>query len=261
MRFFLLGSTLLALALGAGMALMLEAGRRLGVRRMARDHEGARAGMGAVEGAHFALLGLLIAFTFSGAAARFDARRALIVEEANAIGTAWLRLDLLPDDARGDLRALFPPYVEARIAAYRALPDVEAARAQLARAADLQAAIWARAVAAVRAGDSQSATMLLLPALNQMFDIGTARTAAARMHPPVVIYVMLVGLSLVSALLVGYAMAGARARSLLHMAAFAFMMAISIYVIFDLEFPRAGLIRIDAADAPLVELRDGMKGR
>ena len=241
----------------------LDAGGRPASRRAppARDHEGARPGLGAVEGAHFALLGLLIAFTFSGAAIRFDARRALIVEEANAIGTAWLRLDLLPDDARADLQASFPPYVEARIAAYRSLPDVEASQAQLARAAELQTAIWARAVAAVRAGAPQPTTMLLLPALNQMFDIGAARTAATRMHPPAVIYVMLVGLSLMPALLVGYAMAGARARSLLHMAVFALMMAVSICVILDLEHPRAGLIRVDAADKPLVELLGSMEGR
>lgn len=259
MRFFI-GPVLLALALGAGMALMLEAGRRLGARRLDRDHEGARPGLGAVEGAHFALLGLLIAFTFSGAGARFDVRRVLIVEEANAIGTAWLRLDLLPEEARADLRASFPPYVEARIAAYRLLPDIEASQAQLARAAELQAAIWARAVAAVRDGAPQPTAMLLLPALNQMFDIATARTAATRMHPPTVIYILLLGLALMSALLAGYAMAGARARSLLHMGAFVLMMAISIYVILDLEHPRAGLIRVTDADQPLVELLESMRG-
>src|SRR5262245_47987101 len=83
-----------------GMVLLLEVGRRLGQRRQSLDAEGGRAGLGAVEGAVFALMGLLIAFTFSGAAARFDSRRQLIVDEANAIGTAWLRLDLLPASAQ-----------------------------------------------------------------------------------------------------------------------------------------------------------------
>src|SRR5512143_443438 len=90
-----------------GMILLLELGRRLGRRRQGKHEEGARAGLGAVEGAVFALLGLLIAFTFSGAASRFDARRELIVREANAIGTAWLRLSLLPADAQPGLRVLF----------------------------------------------------------------------------------------------------------------------------------------------------------
>jgi hypothetical protein len=87
---------LTTLALFLGMLLLLETGRRLGVRRLASDPEGARAGTGTVEGAVFALLGLLVAFTFSGAASRFDQRRDLIVEETNDIGTAYLRLDLLP---------------------------------------------------------------------------------------------------------------------------------------------------------------------
>ncbi len=89
----------IALALFAGMLLLLDIGRRIGARRRAQDAGGAGAGTGAVEGAVFALLGLLVAFTFSGAASRFDARRALVVEEANAIGTAYLRLDLLPASA------------------------------------------------------------------------------------------------------------------------------------------------------------------
>jgi len=74
---------------------------------MKEDPEGARAGAGAVEGSVFGLLGLLIAFTFSGAAFRFDARRQLAVEETNAIGTAYLRLDLLPADKQPALRDSF----------------------------------------------------------------------------------------------------------------------------------------------------------
>jgi hypothetical protein len=69
------------------MLILVEVGRRIGIRRSAADPEGARAGVGAVEAAILALLGLLLAFTFSGAGARFDARRHLIVEETNAIGT------------------------------------------------------------------------------------------------------------------------------------------------------------------------------
>ena len=83
------------MALFLGM-LVLEVGWRIGARRLAEDPNGADAGVGAVEGAVFALLGLLIAFTFSEAASRFDTRRQLIVEETNDIGTAYLRLDLLP---------------------------------------------------------------------------------------------------------------------------------------------------------------------
>ena len=99
--------------------------------------EGAVAGSGAMEGAVFALLGLLVAFTFSGAAARFDTRRQLIVEETNAIGTAYVRLDLLPADAQPTLRARFRQSLATRLEAYRKLPDVAAVRAALARSATI----------------------------------------------------------------------------------------------------------------------------
>jgi hypothetical protein len=101
-----LSAILFAAGLFVGMILLLETGRRLGRCRQGKDEEGARAGLGAVEGAVFALMGLLIAFTFSGAASRFDARRQLIVEEANALSTAWLRLDMLPSAAQPELRDL-----------------------------------------------------------------------------------------------------------------------------------------------------------
>jgi hypothetical protein len=84
--FFIVFILLVALGLFVGMIVLLEVGRRIGIHRMRKDPEAARAGFGAAEGAIFALLGLLIAFTFSGAAERFDQRRHLIVEETNAIG-------------------------------------------------------------------------------------------------------------------------------------------------------------------------------
>ena len=82
---------LITFGLFLGMLLFLEIGRRVGVRRMKEDAGAAGEGIGAVDGAVFALLGLLLAFMFSGASARFDTRRRLIVEETNDIGTAYLR--------------------------------------------------------------------------------------------------------------------------------------------------------------------------
>ena len=254
----ILSAALTAIGLFGGTLIMLEIGRRVGVRRAAREGEGARAGMGAVEGAVFGLMGLLIAFTFSGAAARFDTRRQQITEEANNIGTAWLRLDLLPTGAQPALRENFRRYVDTRIEAYAKLPDIEAARVALARSSVLQAEIWTQAAAASREGPP-AAAMLLLPALNQMIDITTTRTMTAKTHPPLIIYAMLVVLTLISALLAGYDMAAAKTRSWIHMLGFAFVMAASVYVILDLEYPRMGLIRLHSADHVLIELRQGMK--
>ncbi len=248
---------LFAGGLFAGMLLLQEAGRRLGARRLAMDSEGARTGLGAVEGAIFGLMGLMIAFTFSGAASRFETRRHLIVEEANAIGTAYLRLDLLPAEAQPKLRGLFRGYLDTRLEVYRRLPDIAAAREALAQSIALQGEIWSAAVEASRG--APQATMLLLPALNAMIDITTTRTVAIQTHPPVIIFAMLGFLALACALLAGYAMAGTKARSLVHTLGFAAILMLTVYVILDLEFPRVGLIQIDAADQILADVRQSMK--
>ena len=101
--------------------------------------------------------------------------------------------------------------------------------------------------------------MLLLPALNAVIDIATTRTMAMQMHPPTVVFGMLAGLALASSLFVGYGMAASQARSLIHMVAFAVVMALAVYVILDMEFPRFGLIRVDAFDQALIDVRASMQ--
>jgi hypothetical protein len=109
------------IVLFAALLALLELGNRLGTRAVALNPE-ATTGAGAMEGAVFALLGLLLAFTFSGAASRFDTRRSQIVEETNAIGTAYLRSDVLPPC--GARAIAFRRYLDQRIEVYRALPDM-----------------------------------------------------------------------------------------------------------------------------------------
>lgn len=249
----------LAVGLFFGMLVMLEVGRWLGHRRLARD-PGAT-GLGPLEGAIFGLLGLLVAFTFSGAASRLDMRRALVVEEANDIGTAYARIDMLPDAAQPRLRDLFRRYVDARIGVYRALPDRAAAWQGLERASALQGEIWTAASAACRSDEGRSVAMLVLPPINAMFDITTTRTMAALHHPPTLIYAMLIVLALVSALLAGHGMAAGGRRSWVHALGFAAVMAVVIYVIIDLEYPRFGVLRVDAADRALEQVRAAMDPR
>jgi hypothetical protein len=252
-----LDAVLFAAALFVGMLLAQEAGLRLGRRRLAVEGEGARTGLGAIEGAVFGLMGLLIAFAFHGAASRFDARRQLVVQEANDIGTAYLRLDLLDPAAQPKLRDLFRRYVDARLEVYRRLPDVAAAREALSRATALQRDIWTAAVEGAR-GEAQ-ATMLLLPAINAMIDVTTSRTVALQTHPPPVVFGMLGFLAVACSLLAGYGMAGAPSRSVLHVFGFAAILTVTVYVILDYEFPRHGFIRLDAADRLLVDVRESMK--
>ena len=255
-----ISAPLFASVLFLGMLVFLELGRRVGQLRLQRDSEVARAGLNVVEAAFFGLFSLLLAFSFSGAAGRFDQRRVLIVEEANYIGTAWLRLDLLAPEAQPVLRDLFRRYLEARLAVYARLPDIQAALAELERANGLQDRIWSHAVAAVRAdGSHPSAAMLVLPALNQMIDITTTRTMAARTHPPKIIYVLLFLLGLICAGIAGHGMAAAAPRAWVHIVGFALIMSLCTFVILDIEYPRAGFFRVDAHDQVLVELLERMK--
>ena len=243
-------------ALFAALLIAQEVGRRLGIRRRQRD-PGSAAGFGATEGAIFALMGLLVAFTFSGAASRIEKRRDLIVEEANAIGTAYLRLDLLPAAAQPAMRDDFRKYVDSRLAVYRAIPDLAAVRARLADSAAIQSRIWSEAVAAVGPSGNDT-TSLVLSSINDMIDITTTRTVAAQTHPPGVIVGLLILLVLAGALLAGYGSAGSP-RSWLHTIGFAILMTASIYLILDLEFPRMGFVRMDALDQLLVDVRQSMK--
>lgn len=127
------------------------------------------------------------------------------------------------------------------------------------RAVALQGEIWSEALRALRTEAGQAALVPMVAALNAMFDIATTRTVAVQEHPPHIIFLMIGILSLISAVLAGYGMAGSKERSWLHMLGFSVVLSLTVYVILDLEYPRLGLIRIDAADQILMEVRKSME--
>jgi hypothetical protein len=251
------GAVAFGICLFGVIVLAQEIGRRFGLRRRATKADDSPLGLEAIDAAVFGLMGLMIAFTFSGAANRFDKRREFVVQEANNIGTVWLRLDLLPPAAQPDLRDLIRHYVDARISAYDLLPDMPAARKELGHATALQGQIWREAVEAVRG--SPDAARLLLPALNDMFDIAATRTNALDLHAPTLVFLMLGFLAIACSVLAGHGMAATGARRWLHELGFAAVLTVTVYVILDYEFPRVGLIRLDTADQVLVDVRKSMR--
>jgi hypothetical protein len=255
-----ISALLFAVLLFAGMLILLETGRRLSVSRRPKESEGERASLGAIEGAVFALFGLLMAFTFSGGASRFNEKRMLIADEANNIETAYLRLHLVSPQTQPELQELFRRYVDSRLETYRQLPNMQAAEKELAKSKKIQEEIWMQAVAATRLRDSHpDAGKLLLPALNNMIDITTTRTMALHLHPPRIVYALLFCLGLICSLLAGYRMESGQHRSWTHILSFTLMTVIIVYVIIDVEYPRAGLIRLQTADELLVQVREHMK--
>jgi len=206
-------SILASIGLFVGLLACLEIGYRIGRYNSCKYSAAAHEGIGVIEAAVFALLGLLLGFSFAGGTSRLETNRQLVIQEANAIGTAYLRLDELPANEQPEMRRLFRDYLDARLGVYENLTDRNAVEQALARAAGLQQQIWSRAVIASRSDPSQNSARLLLPALNEMIDISTTRTLAMHTQLPALILKLLTGVALVSGLLAGYAMAKRRSRS------------------------------------------------
>ena len=242
------------------MVAFLELGRRYGLKNLADESEKAATGKRIVEGAFFGLLSLLIAFSFSGAVSRFDHRRELIIEEANDIGTAYLRVDTLAPETQPQMRDLFRAYLDSRLAVYRAIPDLDAVKREIARSTALQNQIWQLAIESTRApGAHPNAGMLLLNALNTMIDISNTRIWAALTHPPVVIFGLLFVIALICAFIAGSSLSAAKSHAWMHALAFASLTCISIYVVLEIEYPRVGFIAIEKYDQALIDVRASMK--
>ena len=254
---FSLGALLLVACLFLGMLLFLELGRRVGIRQTAKHGAAARAGVGVADSAVYALLALLLGFAFSGATTRFDQRRDLIISEASAISTAWQRIDALPAETRGPIRAQFQRYVDALIASYvdAAPPGSPKESQQLAALSATSNDLWTGSMAAVLAPGGEPARMLLLPSLNEMFDVVDRERFARRMHPPPIIWIMLAISALAASLFAGYGMSTAPKRNWIFHIGIAATISIVTFVIVDLEYPRLGIVRIDAFDQELVRLR------
>jgi hypothetical protein len=230
------------------MLLLLELGRRLRVRHKVPSESAA------IEGAIFALFGLLLAFTFSGAMTRYDSHRQLLVEETNAIDVAYLRLDLLPPAEQPALRQLFRDYVTSRLGLYERVSNEVSPESE-----HLQHEIWQRSVAASSApGAHPDATRLLVPALNAMFDITPSRQATFNMHPPDVVFYLLYAFSCGAAFLAGYTIT-MQGRNWFYAVALATAVTATIYATLEIEYPRRGFIRLGQTDESLIKLRDSMK--
>lgn len=243
-----------------GMLLMLEIGRRIGKAKL---KEKSQSGVGTLEGAVFGLMGLFLAFSFSGAASRLEDRRILINNEANAIGTAFLRIQLLAPTDQEPMKVLFKQYLDARLESYGYLnsqpTNIKASSLDAKKYTKYQNEIWKKAVNGCQKSDAAiDACKLFLPALNTMFDIASTRKNAIDRHPPKIIFYLLYTLCLISALLAGFGMAVNKSRNLIHMIIFALVMSATLFVIQDLEYPRRGFITISKADKILIELRKSM---
>ena len=217
---FALFALAIAAVFFASSIFLLNFGRHLGLRYLQQQKDAANmAGLATVEGAVFALIGLLLAFTISGALQRFDERRQLVVQEANAASTAHDRLGLFEGDGGRNLQAKLKDYVEARIDLYRMPHDFSLWRQselfsskQQDKIVDFKNKVWNATVAACPQASFRPACSQALPGLTSLFEVARLRLGASEKHPPQIVYVMLFGLGLGGSLLAGFGMAAATAR-------------------------------------------------
>jgi hypothetical protein len=248
-----------------GSLILLNFGRQLGLRYLAKHGAESMAGLPTIEGAVFALIGLLLAFTISGALQRFDERRQLVVQEANAIATAYDRLGLFGPEAR-DLQSKLKDYTRARVDLYEMPHSFSLweraeiwSSEQQAKILDSKDKVWDTTVAACPSTNFPPPCALALTALSSAFEVARLRAGAAEKHPPQIVYIMLFGLGLGGSVLAGFGMAAAAARSWIHMVMFAATLSITLYAVTDMEFPRLGFIRVVGFDLFLSDVYNEMK--
>jgi hypothetical protein len=241
---------LVAAALFGLLLASLETGFRAGQRSAAREADARASGqVGAIQGAVLGLLGLLLAFSFSAAGGRFLERQDLIVAEANAIGTAWLRADLLAEPHRSELRAALERYAKQRIelAAHLRQGLDAGAAAEVARLHDR---LWRAAAAGV--AERPAVTLAVLPPVNEVIDLHATRVAAARKHLPSLVLGLLIACSVLAIGVIGYGCGLAGSRRAPLTVALAVLIGTGLWVTIDLDHPRAGLLLV--SDAPLEAL-------
>lgn len=241
----------------AGVLLLLATtGSRLGLRLHAARDEAHRGQISAVQGAVLGMLGLLLGFTLSFAVGRYDLRRELVVQEASAIGTTWLRAALLPDAHEAPVRDLLRRYVDVRLK-YQALADDPARLAEgMHLNADIQAELWKHATAAAKEAPNNITGMFIV-SLNQMIDIDSERIAAAQARIPGGVWLLLLIVAASGCFMTGFNFGMQGARTKLGSVFLPLLYAAVILLIFDLAQPRLGLIR--TSQQPLIDLQQTMQ--
>jgi hypothetical protein len=232
--------------------LSIEVGYHSGKYRRDRAKDEKEGPVGAMAGTTLGLLAFLLAFTFGLAANRFDARRIVLLDEANAIGTTYLRAGMLPEQ-REEVRALLRDYTDARLNAVQS-GDIATG---IQRSEHLQEQLWARAVAIGEAHPASIVVGLFIQSLNEVIDLHAIRiTAGVRNRIPGAIWVVLFAVAVLSLATMGYHGGLSRTSRSPAELAVALCFAVVIGLIADLDRPQEGTLRV--SQQALIDLRELM---
>ena len=236
--------------------LAAEIGRRVGLSERVRHRRRARVGVGTVQAAVFGLLGLLLAFTYGFVSSRAEARRELITVEANAIGTAYLRADLLRGPGFDELRPLLREYTENRLIGHgRISPEELTRRVALSEAQHAQ--MWSIVMRATADAGYDAGDSLVIASINEVIDTHTLRMRAYSYRIPGPVVVMLIGVAGVAIALTTFNLGVSGRRGIGLSALLVVMIAAVMLLILDVDYPRSGLVRI--GDGPLEQLVESFR--
>ena len=237
----------------AVLALALEIGYRLGTWRHAQRPDEKETPVGTMVASILGLLAFVLGFTFSLAASRFDARRQAVLEEANAIGTTYLRTRLLPDPQRAECAKLLREYVDARVTGLQTGEIAET----LSRSEALHERLWTQAVAAAEGNSGSIMTGIFIQSLNEVIDLHAKRVQVGlRSRIPIVIWGGLTGLAIVGMAAVGYQAGLSATRRSPAMLGLVLAFALVLLLVADLDRAQEGLLRV--SQQALVDLQRTM---
>lgn len=222
-----------------------EIGWRIGRARRS-DDEHLRALVGGVAAATLGLLGLLLGFALSMAIGRFDARREVIVREANAIGTLSLRAGLLEPGLRDELRAALREYLVTRIALRETGSHLEALLDAKRHAEAIHPRIWG-VVERAGQGETRAAPPVhaaLIAAANEVIDLHELRLASLENYVPAPVILLLIGVGVIAVGLIGWSFGLAQRRASVAMSLLSLLLACVLLVIIDLNRPHRGMVRV-----------------
>lgn len=230
--------------------LAIEFGFRCGRRRRLRAETEGEGPVNAIVAATLGLLAFLLAFTFSQAASFFDARRSLVLAEANAIGTTYLRTDMLPEPQRQEARGLLREYVQVRVEGFESSQAEHAIR----RSEELQGQLWSRGAAVADKNPTSIMVGLFIQSLNETIDLHASRVSAGhRIRVAGSIWAGLYFITIVAMTALGYHEGLVSNHRSYATLALALAFSTVILLIADLDRPREGLLRTN--QQPLLDLQ------
>ena len=235
---------------------LAEVGYRVGLRLYTAKDEARRSQIGGVQGAILGLLGLLLGFTFSMAVNRYETRRAMVLKEANAVGTAWLRAGLLPEAQRTAAKELFRRFVETRLKFQKVSDDPAQLAEGLRLSAEIENQLWQHAETAAKAAPTPI-TATFINALNEMIDTDAERIDASRNRIPEAVWLLLVLVAASGCLTSAYGSGAQGARSGFTSALLPLLITIVIIFIFELLHTHQGIVSI--SQQPLLDLLGSMR--